>query len=134
MAGAKVQPPGGPERISTPLAESVSPPERSAEPEKPDTPLEMVNPSLLMTGVKVELTPRPLITRCDKSTQTDSPTLHLKRLELGRRLMERKLECNNNFASRRIPLNRLFHKTLFCWCPTIILFLNWVVMDSSLNQ
>ncbi|GFX09131.1 hypothetical protein TNCV_4167101 [Trichonephila clavipes] len=49
----------------------------------------------------------PLITRCDKSIQTNPPT----------------------FISN--PLERRPLGTLFCWCPTIILSLHW--MDSSFN-
>ncbi|GFR05065.1 hypothetical protein TNCT_597771 [Trichonephila clavata] len=92
------------EKIPTPPAESASPPEniptppeniptppakRLVEflPERPDTPLERVDPSLLMIGAHVEVTSRlpspPQITRCDKSTQTNS-----SRLELGKRLLE----------------------------------------------
>ncbi|GFT23896.1 hypothetical protein TNCV_3207551 [Trichonephila clavipes] len=39
----------------------------------------------------VEVTP-PLITRCDKCTQTLSPYLHVKRLDLGKRRMEPPLD------------------------------------------
>ncbi|GFX88602.1 uncharacterized protein TNCV_2660131 [Trichonephila clavipes] len=53
------------------------------EPERP--PMEMVDPSVSVNTV--EVTP-PLITRCDKSTQTISPYLHAKRLDLGKRCME----------------------------------------------
>ncbi|GFX10871.1 hypothetical protein TNCV_3196321 [Trichonephila clavipes] len=45
----------------------------------------------------------PLITRCDKSIQTDPPTFISNPLE-------------------RSPPGR---KTLFCWCPTIIPSLHW---------
>ncbi|GFX09128.1 hypothetical protein TNCV_4167071 [Trichonephila clavipes] len=49
----------------------------------------------------------PLITRCDKSIQTDPPTFISNALE-------------------RCPFG-----TLFCWCPAIIFSLHW--MDSSFN-
>ncbi|GFR06078.1 hypothetical protein TNCT_247531 [Trichonephila clavata] len=66
-----------PENIPTPpdkrLVESL--------PERPDTPLGREDPSVLMTGAHVEVTSRlptpPLMTRCDKSTQTNSPCLEL---------------------------------------------------------
>ncbi|GFR01260.1 hypothetical protein TNCT_24881 [Trichonephila clavata] len=137
-ASPPVERPTEPDRIPTPLAKSASPPERiptppaekliESFPERPDTPLEMVNPSLLMTGAEVEVTSRlptpPLITRWDKSTQTDSPSLHVKRLELGNRLLERQqlLSIKDSSTNRRLQFNRLLPKTLFCGCPTIILF------------
>ncbi|GFV38512.1 uncharacterized protein TNCV_3491011 [Trichonephila clavipes] len=68
------------ERIPTPPVEPeripISPVELEipAEPEKPP-----------MDNVKV--TP-PLITRCDKGTQTLSPSFHVQRLDLGKRRME----------------------------------------------
>ncbi|GFQ72955.1 hypothetical protein TNCT_93781 [Trichonephila clavata] len=107
-AGVKLEPPqeratAEPETIPTPLVESASTPvEQSADkiptppaerlveslPERPDTPLEMMDPSLLMTGAHVEVTSRlptpPLMTRCNKSTQAYS-----SHLELGKRLLER---------------------------------------------
>ncbi|GFQ99949.1 hypothetical protein TNCT_219761 [Trichonephila clavata] len=56
-------------------------------PERPVTPLEKVDPSVLMTGAHVEVTSRlptpPLMTRCNKSTQAYS-----SHLELGKRLLE----------------------------------------------
>ncbi|GFQ68723.1 hypothetical protein TNCT_286771 [Trichonephila clavata] len=93
-----------PENIPTPPENIPIPPaERLVEslpdlPERPDTPLEMVDPSLLMIGAHVEVTSRlptpPLITRCDKSTQTNSP-----RLELGKSFLERpKLLPNKRLA------------------------------------
>ncbi|GFV71834.1 uncharacterized protein TNCV_2457691 [Trichonephila clavipes] len=72
-------PPVEPERIPTPPVE----PEIPAEPERP--PLEMADPSVFMDNVEVTT---PLITRCDKGTQTISPYLHVKRLDLGKRRME----------------------------------------------
>ncbi|GFX13988.1 uncharacterized protein TNCV_611941 [Trichonephila clavipes] len=70
---AKPERPAEPERIPTPL--------RPAEPERPP----LVDPSVFMDNV--EVTP-PLIPRCDKGTQTLSPYLHVKRLDLGKRRME----------------------------------------------
>ncbi|GFR28092.1 hypothetical protein TNCT_288121 [Trichonephila clavata] len=93
-----------PDKIPTPPAESVSPPEKSVSPpaksasppakrlveslpERPVTPLERVDPPVLMTGAHVEVTSRlptsPLMTRCNKSTQAYS-----SHLELGKRLLE----------------------------------------------
>ncbi|GFW02681.1 uncharacterized protein TNCV_2456951 [Trichonephila clavipes] len=63
-------PPVEPERIPIPPVE----PEITAEPEKPP-----------MDNVKVI---PPLITRCDKGTQTLSPSFHVQRLDLGKRRME----------------------------------------------
>ncbi|GFW54258.1 uncharacterized protein TNCV_1560361 [Trichonephila clavipes] len=64
------------ERIPTPPVEPERPaePEIPAEPEKP--PMD-----------NVEVIP-PLITCCNKGTQTLSPYLHVKRLDLGKRRME----------------------------------------------
>ncbi|GFW46570.1 hypothetical protein TNCV_1936401 [Trichonephila clavipes] len=57
----------------------------------------MIHPSLFVS--EVEVTPciptPPLITCCDKSTQTISPYLHIERLDLGKRLMERKQQQVN---------------------------------------
>ncbi|GFX73099.1 uncharacterized protein TNCV_1705011 [Trichonephila clavipes] len=84
-------PPVEPERPAEPLRMPPAEPQRMppaepeipAEPERP--PMEMVDPSFSVNTV--EVTP-PLITRCDKSTQTISPYLHVKRLDLGKRRME----------------------------------------------
>ncbi|GFU26437.1 hypothetical protein TNCV_1136451 [Trichonephila clavipes] len=57
-----------PERIPTPPA---------------DPPL--VDSSVFMDNVEVI---PPLITRCDKGTQTLSPSFHVQRLDLGKRRME----------------------------------------------
>ncbi|GFU55860.1 uncharacterized protein TNCV_2255501 [Trichonephila clavipes] len=70
-----------PERIPTPPVEPERIPIPPAEPERPP----LVDPPVFMDNV--ELTP-PLITRCDKGTQTLSPYLHVKRLDLGKRRME----------------------------------------------
>ncbi|GFR30441.1 hypothetical protein TNCT_279211 [Trichonephila clavata] len=77
-----------PAKSVSPPAKSVSPPaKRLVEPERPVTPLERVDPSVLMTGAHVEVTSRlptpPLMTRCNKSTQAYS-----SHLELGKRLLE----------------------------------------------
>ncbi|GFY68830.1 hypothetical protein TNIN_85831 [Trichonephila inaurata madagascariensis] len=94
-AGENVKPSEG-------IAERI-PISPAAETERPDTPLEMVDPSLIDN--EVEVTPYiptpPLITRCEKSTKTIPPILHVKRLELGKRLMEEQptdplsVECTN---------------------------------------
>ncbi|GFR23020.1 hypothetical protein TNCT_146541 [Trichonephila clavata] len=75
----------------SPSAKSVSPPAKrlvESLPERPVTPLERVDPSVLMTGAHVEVTSRlptpPLMTRCNKSTQAYS-----SHQELGKRLLER---------------------------------------------
>ncbi|GFR10471.1 hypothetical protein TNCT_478691 [Trichonephila clavata] len=89
--------PTPPAKSVSPPAKSVSPPAKSASPpakrlveslpERPVTPLERVDPSVLMTGAHVEVTSRlptpPLMTRCNKSTQAYS-----SHLELGKRLLE----------------------------------------------
>ncbi|GFQ64546.1 hypothetical protein TNCT_705091 [Trichonephila clavata] len=79
-----------PAKSATPPVKSVSPPaKRLVEylPERPVTPLERVDPSVLMTGAHVEATSRlptpPLMTRCSKSTQA-----YPSHLELGKRLLE----------------------------------------------
>ncbi|GFT27698.1 uncharacterized protein TNCV_3570701 [Trichonephila clavipes] len=74
-------PPVEPERIPTPPVEPERIPTPTAEPERPP----LVDPSVFMDNV--EVTP-PLITRCDKGTQTISPYLHVKRLDLEKRRME----------------------------------------------
>ncbi|GFT68168.1 hypothetical protein TNCV_373041 [Trichonephila clavipes] len=80
----------------------------------------MVDPSVSVNTV--EVTP-PLITRCDKSTQTISPYLHVKRLDFGKRRMDNVRpikDSPSNRNPRRILFNRLFQKTLFCGCLEII--------------
>ncbi|GFS54582.1 uncharacterized protein TNCV_2749001 [Trichonephila clavipes] len=78
-------PPAEPQRMPPAEPQRMPPaePEIPAEPERP--PMEMVDPSVSVNTV--EVTP-PLITRCDKSTQTIFPYLHVKRLDLGKRRME----------------------------------------------
>ncbi|GFT06233.1 uncharacterized protein TNCV_800491 [Trichonephila clavipes] len=68
-----------------------------AEPERP--PIEMVVPSVSVNTV--EVTP-PLITRCDKGTQTISPYLHVKRLDFGKRSMEQP-QANKRLSIKQEP-------------------------------
>ncbi|GFR31691.1 hypothetical protein TNCT_599721 [Trichonephila clavata] len=102
-----------PENIPTPLAKRLV----QSLPERPDTPLEMVDPSLLMTRAHVEVTSRlptpPLRTQRDKSTQTYSPAWNLAR------------DSWNDHPScpiKDLPSNQrpLFNspQLLFCLCPT----------------
>ncbi|GFT68142.1 hypothetical protein TNCV_372821 [Trichonephila clavipes] len=72
------------ERIPTPPVEPERIPTPPVEPEK----ILLVDSSVFMDNVKV--TP-PLIPRCDKGTQTLSPYLHVKRLDLVKRRMEQPL-------------------------------------------
>ncbi|GFR16938.1 hypothetical protein TNCT_716141, partial [Trichonephila clavata] len=109
------------DKIPTPPAKSTSPPaKRLVEPERPVTPLERVDPSVLMTGAHVEVTSRlptpPLMTRCNKSTQAYS-----SHLELGKRLLEQPpFLPNKKLAIQPKPLlNQPI--PLFCLCPNIIL-------------
>ncbi|GFY73642.1 hypothetical protein TNIN_440611 [Trichonephila inaurata madagascariensis] len=82
-------PPAEPERISP------------AEPERMPTPpaerplLERVDPSVFVNEIEVTSS---LITRCDKSTQTISPYLHVKRLDLGKRLLEQQQQANKRLC------------------------------------
>ncbi|GFS93753.1 uncharacterized protein TNCV_798631 [Trichonephila clavipes] len=83
-------PPAEPEIIPTPSTqrpERPIEPERHAEPERPADPerIPLVDPSVFIDNV--EVTPL-LIPRCKKDTQTLSPYLHVKRLDLGKRRME----------------------------------------------
>ncbi|GFS94981.1 uncharacterized protein TNCV_4202231 [Trichonephila clavipes] len=87
-----------PERIPTPPVK----PERPADPESPP----LVDPSVFMDNA--EVTP-PLITRCDKGTQTLSPYLHVQRLDLGKRRLEpplapKRLKQNPSEGSNNIIL------------------------------
>ncbi|GFX33237.1 hypothetical protein TNCV_2354061 [Trichonephila clavipes] len=113
-------PPVEPERIPTPPVETEIP----AEPERP--PMEMADPSVFMDNVEVTT---PLITRCDKGTQTISPYLHVNAsiLERGAWNNHRPIKDSN-----RNP--RRFQTTLFCVCLEIILSCNWVTMDSLFNS
>ncbi|GFX18893.1 uncharacterized protein TNCV_321981 [Trichonephila clavipes] len=112
---AEPEKPAKPERPVEP--EKPAEPERPVEPERP--PLEMVDSSVFMDNVKV--TP-PLITRCDKGTQTLSPSFHVQRLDLGKRRLEPPLapkrlkqepsEGSNNiilWVHRHHPLMQLGH-------------------------
>ncbi|GFY72202.1 uncharacterized protein TNIN_341171 [Trichonephila inaurata madagascariensis] len=98
-----------PERIPTPPAE----PERIPPAERP--PLEMVDPSVFVN--EVDVTPRiatpPLITR-NKGTQTISPYLHVKRLELGKRLMEQQ-QTEQQLGSSTIVIWNLGICTMITW-------------------
>ncbi|GFT62209.1 uncharacterized protein TNCV_639691 [Trichonephila clavipes] len=116
-------PPVEPERIPTPPAQiperiptpSVEPERILTPPAEPERPL-LVDPSVFMDNV--EVTP-PLIPRCDKGTQTLSPYLHVKRLDLGKRRMEQPLasktlqqepsEVSNNIVLW-VPRNHLLMK------------------------
>ncbi|GFU55832.1 uncharacterized protein TNCV_2255251 [Trichonephila clavipes] len=104
-------PPAEPERIPTPLAQKPAEPEKMppAEPERP--PKEMVDPSVSVNTV--EVTP-PLITRCDKSTQTISPYLHVKRLDLGKRHMEQS-QANKRLSIKQEPSE--VSKNIVLWVP-----------------
>ncbi|GFU15953.1 hypothetical protein TNCV_2368791 [Trichonephila clavipes] len=117
-AKPEIIPPVDPE--SNPPAEPESNP--SAEPERippaERPPLEMVDPSVFVN--KVEVTPRiptpPLITCCDKGTQTISPYLHVKRLDLRKRLMEQK-QSNKRFCPtiKKEPLENPVSKNIALW-------------------
>ncbi|GFR06779.1 hypothetical protein TNCT_729711 [Trichonephila clavata] len=79
-----------PAKSVSPPAKSVSPPAKrlvESLPERPVTPLERVDPSVLMTGAHVEVTSRlptpPLMTRCNKSTQAYSSHLEAWKETLG---------------------------------------------------
>ncbi|GFV27165.1 uncharacterized protein TNCV_927571 [Trichonephila clavipes] len=115
------QRPAEPERIPTPLAQRPAEPEKMppAEPERP--PLEMVDLSVSVNTV--EVTP-PLITRCDKCTHTIFPYLYVKCLDFGKRRMEQP-QANKRLSIKQEPsenpVQQTFQKTLFCWCPKIIL-------------
>ncbi|GFT36475.1 hypothetical protein TNCV_2991041 [Trichonephila clavipes] len=91
------------------------------EPEIPP----LVDPSVFMDNAEVIT---PLITRCDKGTQTLSPYLHVQRLDLGKRRLEPPL------APKRLKQNpRRVQTTLFCGCLDIILSWPWATMDSLFN-
>ncbi|GFT74798.1 hypothetical protein TNCV_2516901 [Trichonephila clavipes] len=76
-------------------------------------PLEMVDPSVSVNTV--EVTP-PLITRCDKSTQTIFPYLHVKRLDFGKRRVEPP-QANKRLSikqeSSENPVQQTVSKTMF---------------------
>ncbi|GFY23828.1 hypothetical protein TNCV_3536221 [Trichonephila clavipes] len=80
-----------------------------AEPERP--PMEIGDPSVSVNTV--EVTPH-LITRCDKSTQTISPYLHVKRLDLGKRRMEQ-LQANKRLSIKQEPSE--VSKNIVLWEP-----------------
>ncbi|GFY04591.1 uncharacterized protein TNCV_4416751 [Trichonephila clavipes] len=88
-----------PERIPTTPVEPERPvePKRPAEPEKPAEPERLAEPerppledsSVFMDNIEVTPT---LIARCDKGTQTLSPSFPVQRLDLGKRRLEPRLE------------------------------------------
>ncbi|GFY53543.1 hypothetical protein TNIN_135181 [Trichonephila inaurata madagascariensis] len=90
-------PPAEPERLSP------AEPERMPTPPAERPPLERVNPSGFVNEIEVTSS---LITRCDKSTQTISPYLHVKRLDLGKRFLEQQPQANKDSVqpSNRNPL------------------------------
>ncbi|GFV84611.1 uncharacterized protein TNCV_2482251 [Trichonephila clavipes] len=107
-------PPVEPERMPNPPVEPEIPtppverPERPVEPERPAEPAQRleriptppveperipISPVELEIPAEPEKPPMdevipPLITRCDKGTQTLSPSFHVQRLDLGKRRME----------------------------------------------
>ncbi|GFQ64544.1 hypothetical protein TNCT_705081 [Trichonephila clavata] len=105
--------PRHPKKSASPPTKSASAPAKSVSPsakrlveslpERLVTPLERVDPSVLMTRAYVEVTSRlptlPLMTRCDKSTQAYSSLL-----ELGKRLLEQPpFLPNKNSPSNQRP-------------------------------
>ncbi|GFU33729.1 uncharacterized protein TNCV_2047991 [Trichonephila clavipes] len=98
-------PPAEPQRMPSPPAEPKKMP--PAEPEGP--PMEMVDPSVSVNTVEVT---SPLITRCDKGTQTISPYLHIKRLDLGKRRMEQ-LQANKRLKQEPSEVsNKIYFECL----------------------
>ncbi|GFY73639.1 uncharacterized protein TNIN_440581 [Trichonephila inaurata madagascariensis] len=134
--------PAEPERMPTPPAEPerISPaePERMHTPPAERPPLERVDPSVFVNEIEVTSS---LITRCDKSTQTISPYLHVKRLDLGKWLLEQQQQANKRpcptikqeplenpvqqIGSKNIvllvpgnhPLMKLVPSTIYSWDP-----------------
>ncbi|GFX29252.1 uncharacterized protein TNCV_3217861 [Trichonephila clavipes] len=89
---AEPERPVEPERIPIPPAEPAQKLERiptpPVEPEKiPISPVELEIPAEPEKPPMDEVIP-PLIPRCDKGTQTLSPSFHVQRLDLGKRRME----------------------------------------------
>ncbi|GFX70250.1 hypothetical protein TNCV_4616871 [Trichonephila clavipes] len=80
-----------------------------AETERP--PMVMVDPSVSVNTV--EVTP-PLISRCDKGTQTISPYLHVKRLDFGKRRMEQP-KANKTLSIKQEPSE--VSKNIVLWMP-----------------
>ncbi|GFX19675.1 uncharacterized protein TNCV_2075831 [Trichonephila clavipes] len=96
-----------PDRIPTPPVEPerLVAPERPAEPERPP----LVDPSVSVNTVEATL---PLITRCDKGTQTISSYLHVKRLDLGKRCMEQP-QANKRLSIEPSEVS----KNIVLWMP-----------------
>ncbi|GFS76022.1 uncharacterized protein TNCV_4666461 [Trichonephila clavipes] len=141
-------PPVEPERIPTPPVEPERMPNPPVEPEIPAEPAQRleriptppveperipISPVELEIPAEPEKPPMdevitPLITRCDKGTQTLSPYLHVQRLDLGKRRLEPPL------APKRLKQNPpRVQTTLFCGCLDIILSWPWATMDSLFN-
>ncbi|GFW27981.1 uncharacterized protein TNCV_768611 [Trichonephila clavipes] len=112
------QRPSEPERMPTPPAEPVRPaePEKMTTPPAERPPLEMVDPSVFVNTVEVTTRIPPLITRCDKGTQTISPYLHLKRLDLGKRRMEQP-QVNKRLSIKQEPSENRVSKNIVLLVP-----------------
>ncbi|GFU33773.1 uncharacterized protein TNCV_7661 [Trichonephila clavipes] len=97
--------PAEPQRMPSPPAEPKKMP--PAEPERPS--MEMVDPSVSVNTVEVT---SPLITRCDKGTQTIFPYLHVKRLDLVKRRMEQ-IQANKRLKQEPSEVsNKIFFECL----------------------
>ncbi|GFU88363.1 hypothetical protein TNCV_847561 [Trichonephila clavipes] len=107
-------PPAAPERIPSPPAE----PERMPTPPAERPPLEIADSSASVNNI--EVTPRiptpPLITRCDKGTQTIPPYLHVKRLDFGKRLWKQQ-RVNKRLCPtiKQEPLENPVPKNIVLW-------------------
>ncbi|GFT68213.1 hypothetical protein TNCV_373411 [Trichonephila clavipes] len=77
----------------------------------------MVDPSVSVNTV--EVTPLQ-ITRCDKSTQTIFPYLHVKRLDFGKRRMEQR-QANKKLSIKQEPsenpVQQTVSKNIILWMP-----------------
>ncbi|GFV57257.1 hypothetical protein TNCV_2822741 [Trichonephila clavipes] len=80
----------------------------------------MVDPSVFVN--KVEVTPRipipPLITRCNKGTQTISPYLHVKHLDLGKSLLEQQQANKILCPIKQEPLENPVPKNIVLLVPS----------------
>ncbi|GFS68973.1 uncharacterized protein TNCV_4569941 [Trichonephila clavipes] len=96
------------DRIPTPHAQRPAEPEKMppAEPERP--PMDMVDWSVSVNTV--EVTP-PLITCCDKSTQTIFPHIHVKRLDFIKRCMEQP-QANKRLCIKQEPSENPVQQTV----------------------
>ncbi|GFV34728.1 uncharacterized protein TNCV_1450321 [Trichonephila clavipes] len=117
---AEPERPVEPERIPIPPAEPAQKLERiptpPVEPEKiPISPVELEIPAEPEKPPMDEVIP-PLIPRCDKGTQTLSPSFHVQRLDLERDAWNHPWPLKD---SNRNP--RRVQTTLFCGCLNIIL-------------